>query len=90
MPFGKREPAGYRGVERRRERRARVDFSAHIVLAAGQLVRCRVTDFSSAGARLAFSSSFLLPSEFELRGAGRDCHVRLVHRGMGYAGVQFV
>ena len=90
MPFGKREPTGYGGAERRRERRAKIDFSAHVVLSAGQVVRCRVTDYSSTGARIAFPSSFLLPAEFELRGVGRECHARLIHRGIGYAGVQFV
>ena len=90
MSFGKRQPAGYRGVERRRDTRKKVDFSAHIVLPAGHLMKCRVTDFSNAGARLAVPSAFGLSDAFELRGTGRDCHVRLVHRGRGFAGVEFV
>ena len=90
MSFGKRQPTGFCGVERRREIREKVDFSAHVVLPAGQLVKCRVTDYSNAGARLAVPSAFRFPNAFELRGIGRACHVRLVHRGIGYAGVEFV
>ena len=90
MSFGKRQPTGYRGVERRRVVREKVDFSAHVVPPAGQLVKCRVTDVSNAGARLAVPSAFGLPDAFELRGTGRDCHVCLIHRGIGYAGVEFL
>ena len=90
MPFGKRQPAGFRGIERRRQGREKVDFSAYVVLSSGQLVKCRITDCSSRGARLSFPSAFALPDTFELRGLGRLCHVRLVHRGVGAAGVEFV
>ena len=90
MVFGKRQPTGYRGVERRRLAREKVDLSTHVVLPAGQFVKCRVTDLSSAGARIAIPSTVALPEVFELRGIGRDCHVQVVHRGIGYTGVQFI
>ena len=90
MSFGKRQPFGYRGVERRRQARKKVDCSAYIVLSSGQLVKCRLTDYSSGGARISTPSAFALPDAFELRGVGRHCHVRLVHRGVGAAGVEFV
>lgn len=35
MPFGKRQPSGYHGFERRRQTREKVDFSAHVVLSSG-------------------------------------------------------
>jgi hypothetical protein len=89
MAFGKRQ-RGYRGVERRRRTRENVDFSAHVVLSSGQLVRCRITDYSSRGARISIPSAFVLPDAFELRGIGRHTHVRLVHRSVGVAGVEFV
>jgi hypothetical protein len=67
-----------------------VDFSAYVVLPSGQLVRCRLIDYSRAGARISIPSAFALPDAFELRGIGRDCHARLMHRGIGSAGVEFV
>jgi hypothetical protein len=90
MAFGKRQPSGYRGIERRRQTREKVDFCAHIVLSSGQLVRCRIIDYSSDGARISIPSVFALPDAFELRGVGRHSHVRLVHRSVGTAGVEFV
>jgi PilZ domain len=90
MAFGKRQPRGYYGVERRRHAREKVDLSAHVVLSSGQLVRCRLTDYSGGGARISIPSAFALPDAFELRGIGRLTHVRLVHRGVGAAGVEFV
>ena len=90
MPFGMRQPSGYCGIERRRQTREKVDFSAYVVLPSGQLVRCRITDYSSAGARISISSALALPDAIELRGIGRPCHARLVHRGIGAAGVEFV
>jgi len=90
MPFGKRRPSGYPGFERRRQTREKVDFSAYVVLPSGQLVKCRLTDCSSWGARISIPSALALPDAFELRGIGRQCHARLVHRGIGTAGVEFV
>jgi hypothetical protein len=85
MSFGKRQPAGYRGVERRRAVREKADISAHIILPDGQLMKCRLWDLSSMGARLAVSV-FGLPETFELRVPGRQ---HLVRRGIGHAAVVF-
>jgi hypothetical protein len=89
MSFGKRQPTGYRGVERRRAVRQKADISAHIILPASQFLKCRITDHSSIGARLAVPSAFGLPDTFELRGLVNS-HVRVVRRGIGYAAVVFV
>ena len=89
MSFGKRQPTGFRGVERRREVREKTDISAHIVLPASQLVKCRVTDFSSMGARLSVASVFGLPNTFELRAGGRIHQVRVVRRAIGYIAAKF-
>ena len=90
MSFGKRQPTGYRGVERRCAVREKADISAHIILPASQFVKCRVTNFSTYGALLAVPSAFGLPDTFELRGLGRNSHVRVVRRGVGHAAVVFV
>ena len=90
MPFGKRQPTGFRGVERRRAVREKADISAHIVLPAGDLVKCRVANFSTDGALLAVPSAFGLPDTFELRGLRRNCHAHIVRRGIGHVAVLFV
>ena len=90
MFFGKRQPAGYRGFERRRAVREKADISTHIVLPAGQFLKCRIADHSTIGARLTIRSAFGLPDTFELRGLGRNCHARVVRRGVGHAGIVFV
>ena len=90
MSFGKRQPVGFRGVERRRASREKSDLSVHIVLAEGQLLKCRVTDFSTMGTRLAVASAFGLPDAFELKASGLQHHVRLVRRGIGHAAVVFI
>jgi hypothetical protein len=59
MSFGKRQPTGYRGFERRGAVREKADISAHIILPASQFMKCRITDFSNAGARLAVASARL-------------------------------
>jgi len=88
MPFGKRQPVGYHGVERRRAAREKADISAHIVLPTTHLVKCRVTNFSTYGALLAVPSAFGLPDTFELRGLGRVA-MPASCRGIGHAAVVF-
>jgi len=90
VTFGKRQPRGHQGVERRRHTREKVNFTAHVVLSSGQLVRCHLTDYSTGGARISITPALALPDTFELRGIGRICHVRLVHRSVGGAGVKFI
>jgi hypothetical protein len=90
MPFGKRQPSGFGGVERRREPRERADIPAHIILPGSQFVKCRVADLSRGGARLAVASVFGLPDAFEVRGLSRKCRVQVVRRGVGLLAVHFV
>ena len=90
MSFGKRQPIGLRGLERRREVREQTDAAAQIVLPTGQAVQCHVTDFSKTGARLSVASTFGLPNVFDLWAAGRTYQVEVVRRGSGYVAVKFV
>jgi hypothetical protein len=90
MSFGKRQPIGFRGVERRRVVREQTDVAAEILLPSGQNVKCRVTDFSKTGARLTVASAFGLPNTFELRAGGRIYEVTVVRRGSGHIAVKFV
>jgi PilZ domain-containing protein len=90
MSFGKRQPVGFSGVERRREVRENTDVEAQIVLPAGQNVKCRVSDFSKTGARLTVGSAFGLPNVFELRAGGRIYQVMLTRRGIGHVAVKFI
>jgi hypothetical protein len=90
MSFGKRQPIGFCGVERRREVREQTNAAAQIVLPAGQTVQCRVNDFSNASARLAVASAFGLPNMFEFRAAGRTYQVEVMRRGIGHVSVRFI
>jgi hypothetical protein len=89
MSFGKRQPMGFRGVERRRHARQSSSLAARIILAAGQTVKCQITDFSRSSARLLLPSAFGVPDEFDLRAAGRVYHVRIARRATGHVAVIF-
>ena len=89
MSFGKRQPIGFRGVERRRHAREQTDVPAQIVPPIGQIIDCRVTDFSKTGARLSVASVFGLPNAFELRAGGSIYQVKVVRRAKGYIAVRF-
>jgi hypothetical protein len=78
MSFGKRHQVGCGGVDRRNTVREQTDVMAQIALTTGQPVKCRVTDFSKTGARLAVSSAFGLPEMFELRAGGKTYRVRVI------------
>jgi hypothetical protein len=90
MSFGKRQPIGFRGVERRRDVREKTDVVARVMLPTGQTIRCCVNDFSKTGARLEVASAFGLPDMFELRAGGRTYKVSVMRRGTGRLGVKFV
>jgi hypothetical protein len=90
MSFGKRQPIGFGGVERRRDAREQTDLTAQIVLPTGQTVKCSVVNFSNTGARLAVVSAFGLPNTFQLRAAGRMYQVTVIRRGAGHIAVGFV
>ena len=89
MPFGKRQPTGYWGVERRRAVRVRADLTAQILLPDYQSLNCTVTDYSLIGARLAVPSAFGLPDVFRLRAGGTTKRVQIIRRGVGHIGVTF-
>jgi hypothetical protein len=89
MPFGKRQPTGYCGVERRRAVRIRTDLPAHILLPDYRSVSCLVTDYSPIGARLAVPSAFGLPDVFRLRAGGTYRWARIVRSGVGHVCVMF-
>ena len=90
MSFGKRQPIGFRGVERRRAAREKTDLTAHITLPTGQAVKGRVAEFSKIGARLAVASAFGLPDTFALSAAGQTYQAEIVRRGVGHVAVKFV
>ena len=90
MPFGKRLPTGYGGVERRRADRVRTDLAAQILLPEYQLLNCSITDYSPIGARLAVASAFGLPDVFRLRAGGTTRRVQIIRRGVGHIGVTFL
>jgi hypothetical protein len=90
MSFGKRRPAGYLGVERRRAVRMKMDGVGHVILRGGDMLKCRVRDISAIGACFTVASAFGLPETFELRVDGRSYHVGMVRRGTGHVGVTFV
>jgi len=89
MPFGKRQPAGYCGVERRRHPREKVNLSARVLLPTGHTIPCQISDISRGGARLSISAAFGMPESFELRFGGQVHHVSVTRRGIGQAAVQF-
>ncbi len=86
MSFGRRQPAGFCGVERRRCVRQQVDVVALILLPTPG----RVVNFSERGARLNIASPFGLPDTFALRFLGQTHRSRIVRRGGGHVGVQFL
>lgn len=90
MSFGKRQPIGFCGVERRRGVREQSDVAAQIVLPGGHIAKCRMTDVSKSGARLAVPTAFGLPDTFELRTPGRSHQVSITRQGRGHVGVRFV
>jgi hypothetical protein len=89
MSFGTRASTGFRGVERRGEVRERTAVTAHIMLPAGQTLKCSVTNFSKTGARLAVASAFGVPDAFELRAGGQIYQVMVIRRGVGHVGITF-
>jgi hypothetical protein len=90
MPFGKRQPIGYCGVERRCEVREQTDVAARIVLCGGQTTKCSVINFSHSGAGLSVASAFGVPDTFELHAVGRKYQAMVLHRGVGRLGLKFV
>ena len=90
MSFGRREPAGFLGVERRGTVRTKTDATALVLLPTLERITGRVVDFSSNGARVDVASPYVLPSTFALRVHGQTYRASIVRRGGGHVGVQFI
>lgn len=90
MSFGRRQPTGYFGVERRGSVRQPADTSALILLPTLERMTGRVVNHSSGGVRLDVPSPFGLPATFALRVRGRTHSVKVVRRGGGHVGLQFI
>jgi hypothetical protein len=90
MSFGKRQPIGFCGVDRRRGVREQTDVPAQIVLPGGHVVNCSVTDVSKSGARLVVPTAFGLPDTFELWTSKRSYQASITRRGRGHVGVRFI
>ena len=90
MTFGKRQPPGYRGINRRSAAtREPVDMPAEILIPGARPLECRIIDLSDTGARLSLESILGVPEEFELRVSGETCRVKVVRRGVRFLGVIF-
>ena len=90
MSFGKRQPAGFCGLDRRRYVRQQANAVALILLPTLGTIPGRVVDFSNSGAWLKVASPFGLPDTFELRFLGQTHRSRIVRRGVGHVGLQFI
>jgi hypothetical protein len=88
MTFGKRTPVGYRGVERRRHERRRINAPAYIRLPSGGIVSCTVIDCALLGARLAVPSITLVPDDFQLQMQRYAFLASVVRRASGVVGVR--
>ena len=91
MAFGKRQPRGYGGVDRRKSPpRERVDIPAQIVRLGARPLNCRIVDLSATGVRLSLESVLGIPDEFELRAEGETYQVKVRRRGPRFVGVKFL
>lgn len=90
MSFGRRQPTGFLGVERRRSVRKKINASALVLLPTLERLTGRVVDVSRHGARLDVMCSRVLPPTFALRVHGRTYPARVVRHGSGHVGVQFI
>jgi hypothetical protein len=89
MSFGRRQPAGFSGMERRGHVRHKTDATGLILVPTLERMTGRVTDFSRSGARLEVASAFGLPVSFALRVQGQTYRARIVRRGSGHVGLRF-
>lgn len=77
--------------EKRRAARQRCDFCASMVLDGGNVLRCKVVDFSVSGAQLQVPSVLGVPDEFMLRAPTGGCRrVQVKRRGIARVGVAFI
>jgi hypothetical protein len=89
MPFGKRAALPGLNAEQRRSPRAPSDAAAHVVLASGKTIPCRIRDLSSTGARLSVESVLGLPAQFEMRVGRHAYRAQITRRGTRLIAVRF-
>ena len=65
-----------------------MNAGAQIVVSAGTLIPCRVSDFSPKGALIAVAANFGLPETFDLR-CGATYRASVMRRAPGQLAVQF-
>ena len=89
MTFGKRNPNGGAGRERRKATRVATSERAEILTAGHPPRRCEIVNISATGAQLSLNSVFGIGSTFELRAGGQTYRARVVRRGPGTLYVTF-
>ena len=90
MSFGRRQPSGFCGVERRSYARLAADATALVVLPTLERMSVRVVDLSNRGARLEVPSAFAMPTTLAFRTRGRPYRAKVIWSGRGHIGVQFI
>jgi PilZ domain len=90
MSFGRRQPGGYLGLERRSEVRQRADVDALMLMPTLERITGRVIDLSTRGARLQVASAFALPDTFDMRVQCRTYRAKVVRRQGGQVGLRFL
>ena len=90
MSFGRRQPSGHCGVERRRSVRRPVDASAVLLLPTLERMTGRVVDWSNSGACVEVPLPHALPHTLDLRVCGRTYRTKVAHRGKRQIGVSFL
>ena len=80
-------------IERRKSARSRTYLGGTIAFNRRRsTMDCRVRNFSSAGAKVAFTNALSIPEQFDLSigHAGRSFRARMVWRRVNEAGVAFL
>ena len=89
MTFGKRNPNGGPGQERRQTARVATSQRAEIIAPGQPPRRCEIVSLSTAGAELSLNSVFGIGSTFELQVGGQIYRARVVRRAPGTLYVAF-
>ena len=89
MTFGKRNPNGGAGQERRQATRVATSQRAEIIAPGQTPRRCEIVSISDTGAELSLNSVFGIGSTFELRAGGQTYRARVVRRAPGTLYVAF-
>ncbi len=93
MGFGRRQPLGFSGAERRRASRNEMRRPGYIIIDRDQMIPCNVRDISRTGARLevaSTTSTFGLTQQLALRFNGHRYWAKVVWQTRSSMGVQFL